>query len=208
VSNLTDEIVQADTALQQAEIQVADASRRLRQSRREHRKCREELSRLIKELRTGESRYPLLERFEVATDDTTSTGSRHWTSADLDAQVLRACQQIGCNGESGIWELLAQQGCDDARILEVLRAQWPQTPRFEEGTRTIRGGVTPAIWMGARTSKNQEPTLSGFELADWIRGVFKIPRAQESAPQTPGSIDFSQPTPEPRKRGRPRKATT
>ncbi len=67
MTNITDEIVSADEALQAAETRVSEASRILRQYRREHRTAREELSRLIKELRTGESRYPLLERIAAGT---------------------------------------------------------------------------------------------------------------------------------------------
>jgi chromosome segregation ATPase len=63
MSNLTDEIVQADQALRDAEERATEASRRMRQCKRELRDCREELSRLILELKTGESRHPLLERF-------------------------------------------------------------------------------------------------------------------------------------------------
>ncbi len=185
--NLTDEIVQADSALQEAEERVTEASRQLRQSRRKHRECREELSRLIKELKTGESRYPLLERFE-ASGESTSPNGQNDHPPDLATAIFQACKQIGRNGESGHWELLRQQGCDDAKILEVLRDTWPSSPVYtltkEPGMigRTIRGGATPAIWIGARKTKDQTPTLSGIELADWVRRVFKIPRAPEPEP--------------------------
>ncbi len=60
---LIDEITAADQELRAAEARATEASRRLRQCKRELRDCRAELSRLILELKTGESRYPMLERF-------------------------------------------------------------------------------------------------------------------------------------------------
>lgn len=61
--NLVHEITQADALLREAEAAVSEAGRRLRQARRELSDRREELSSLIRELSSGESRYPLLERF-------------------------------------------------------------------------------------------------------------------------------------------------
>ena len=43
---------------------------------------------------------------------------------------------------------------------------------------TIRGGVTPSFWMGARRPHAAIPTMSGLELADRIRRVLQIPRSQ------------------------------
>lgn len=63
MSNLIDEITQADQALRDAEDRATEASRLMRLCKRELRDCREELSRLILELKTGDSRYSLLERF-------------------------------------------------------------------------------------------------------------------------------------------------
>jgi hypothetical protein len=63
--NLIDEITAADDELRQAEANATEASARLRNARSQVRACREELSRLIRELKTGESRYPLLERISL-----------------------------------------------------------------------------------------------------------------------------------------------
>ncbi len=60
--NLIDEITDAYAALQAAETEATEASHRLRKCKLHRKKCDEELGRLIKELKTGESRYPLLER--------------------------------------------------------------------------------------------------------------------------------------------------
>ncbi|MGO9596470.1 MAG: hypothetical protein ACLP7Q_00435 [Isosphaeraceae bacterium] len=62
--NLIDEISQADADLQAAETEATAAWKSLRECKLRLRKCRAELSRLIKELKTGESHYPLLERID------------------------------------------------------------------------------------------------------------------------------------------------
>lgn len=64
MTNLIDEITQADQNLEAAEIRVAEASRRLRTAKRELKDCRQEIRLLIKELKTGQSRYPVFERIE------------------------------------------------------------------------------------------------------------------------------------------------
>ena len=64
MTNLIDEITQADQNLENAEIRVAEASRRLRAAKRELKDCRHEVRLLIRELKTGQSRYPILERIE------------------------------------------------------------------------------------------------------------------------------------------------
>jgi chromosome segregation ATPase len=64
MSNLIDEITQADQNLEAAEIRVSEASRRLRAAKRELKDCRSEIRLLIKELKTGQSRYPVFERIE------------------------------------------------------------------------------------------------------------------------------------------------
>jgi hypothetical protein len=62
MSNLIDEITQADQKLEAAEAQAAEASRQLRRAKRELKDCRQELRLLIKELKTGQSCYPIFER--------------------------------------------------------------------------------------------------------------------------------------------------
>ena len=62
MSTLIDELAQADAMLQDAESRVAQASRQLRHAKAELHDCRAEVRRLIRELKTGESRFPLLER--------------------------------------------------------------------------------------------------------------------------------------------------
>ena len=64
MTDLIDEITQADQKLEAAEAQVAEASRRLRRAKRELKDCRQEIRELIRELKTGESRYPVFERIE------------------------------------------------------------------------------------------------------------------------------------------------
>jgi hypothetical protein len=60
--SLIDELALADTELEQAEAAVAEASRRLRRAKNDQREARQEVHRLIRELKSRESRYPLLER--------------------------------------------------------------------------------------------------------------------------------------------------
>lgn len=66
MSTLIDEITNADQELRTAETETTAASKQLRQCKRRLKDCRSELSRLILELKTGESRYPLIERFTAA----------------------------------------------------------------------------------------------------------------------------------------------
>jgi hypothetical protein len=72
--NLIDEITDADEQLRQAETETAEASRTLRQCKRRLRERRLELSRLIQELRTGQSRVPLLERIAPNGDRLSPSG--------------------------------------------------------------------------------------------------------------------------------------
>jgi len=67
MTDLIDEITQADQNLEAAEIRVTEASRQLRAARRELKDCRQEIRLLIKELKSGQSRYPILERIERRT---------------------------------------------------------------------------------------------------------------------------------------------
>lgn len=64
MNNLIDEITQADQKLEAAEAQVADASRVLRRAKRELKDRRQEIRLLIKELQSGQSRYPVFERIQ------------------------------------------------------------------------------------------------------------------------------------------------
>jgi hypothetical protein len=62
MSNLIDELNDIDDALLAAEERHTEASRILRQCKNEVAKLRKEERKLIKELKTGQSRYPLIER--------------------------------------------------------------------------------------------------------------------------------------------------
>jgi DNA repair ATPase RecN len=64
MTNLIDEITEADQNLEAAEIRVAEASRQLRSAKRELKDRRQEIRLLIRELKTGQSRYPVFERIE------------------------------------------------------------------------------------------------------------------------------------------------
>jgi hypothetical protein len=67
MSDLIDEITEADQKLEAAEQKAAEASRQLRRAKRELKDARQEVRLLIKELRSGQSRYPILERIELRT---------------------------------------------------------------------------------------------------------------------------------------------
>lgn len=122
-------------------------------------------------------------------DDTPDGINLEWTSADLERELNDAVMRIGPAEGPLIWIHLGHAGCDDEKILEVLRARWPVGYMALGGTgpwkkmqvaKTIHGGPTPAIWMGARKStdwKLAPPTLQGLQLADRIRRVLGIPRA-------------------------------
>jgi len=86
--------------------------------------------------------------------------------------------------ESSRWQDLRDHGCDDARILEVLRAILPQTPTYTIPSLTpparpgfsACGGSVPKLWIGSRQSKDQPPTLSGLAFAARVRTVLDLPR--------------------------------
>ena len=64
MTDLINEITEADQKLEAAEQKTAEASRQLRRAKRELKDCRQEIRLLIKELKTGQSRYPVFERIE------------------------------------------------------------------------------------------------------------------------------------------------
>lgn len=116
-----------------------------------------------------------------------------WTSADLERELSAAC---GWTHPGTVWDAAREDGCDDAKILEILRAIWPVGYRVEQGTGpwkgrngcTIHGGPTPAFWVGARKStdwKIAPPQLQGLQLADRVRAVLGIPRVRiQPEPET------------------------
>ncbi len=180
--NLIDEITEAYAALQAAETEATEASHRLRKCKLHRKKCDEELGRLIKELKTGESRYSLLERIS-RNGETATPGPGPWSEDDVDDAITHSSGTAVFE-----WRHLRDAGSDDRTILEVLRAIWPQTPYFyhaEDTTGaipfTIRGGCDPAIWMG-QSEMAGPPHLTGLALADRVRRVLGIPRAPEPIP--------------------------
>jgi hypothetical protein len=212
-TDLINEIRRAREALRFHENKTSEAGFTLRMCKEQEKKARGELDLLLDELETGQSRYTLpgFDRLEVpgsngATPGAGSSGPNdfvpptvlpwqdfYFTHDDLDRVVGTACHSLPKNSEDP-WPGLLEQGCDDAKILEVLRSIWPsRRPRFEREPDepmgyTIRGGVEPSIWIGARRSVNQAPTLAGLELAARIRIVLEIPRA---APATVPSSTVS-----------------
>ena len=118
--------------------------------------------------------------------------------ADFDECLHHACLPafVDPRHSSLAWPRLRKTGCDDSTIVEVLRSIWPQSPCYEAEVKTfpgrkgytIRGGVTPAIWMGARKSKDQTPTLAGLELADRVRRVLELPRVPPVAPAPASTV--------------------
>ncbi len=208
MSNLIDEQYETALEVQRLEKEATAASKLLRECKLELRKARTLLYKQAAELKHHESQYPLFERIQVTPNGQAETtpdehqrgpthfppaeeavcGSFEWTSTDLNDQLEAACYPAGWQSKSP-WPQLREYGCDDAKILEVLRAIWPQGPRFEGlGVgRTIRGGVTPAIWIGKRKSKDQKPTLDGLELADRVRTILGIPREPAEAINPPAA---------------------
>jgi len=102
--------------------------------------------------------------------------------ADLDQCIEDATHPDG--PASSRWNLLRDRGCDDAKILEILRAIWPSDVRYTPPSLspparpgfTVKGGAVPKFWLGARQSKDQPPILSGLQLADRVRIVLDLPR--------------------------------
>jgi hypothetical protein len=216
LSTLIDEISQAVEDLRTAEEETTAASKQLRQCKSRLKECRAELSRLILELKTGESRYPLIERFTATGESVSPNGDAietdlarvleagpdadgepdvniEWTSADLERELRDAVTRVGSDSPTKVWAGPKRKGCDDAKILEILRSIWPAGYLAREGTgpwegrnvgKTIHGGPTPAFWIGARKAadwKVAPPQLQGLRLADRVRSVLGIRRPGEAA---------------------------
>jgi hypothetical protein len=201
-TDLIQEIRRARENLRHKEAQASEAGFTLRMARESEKKARAELDQLLDELETGQSRYTLpgFDRLEIpaaspngtaderqrgpTTFPATVAGPIDWSTRDLDGALLAALRVRGPHGESGHWESLKQAGCDDQKILETLAATWPRKPRYDRDAgqgdrvgRTVRGGSTPAIWIGMRSSIDQLPVLSGLELAARVRTVLDLPQA-------------------------------
>jgi hypothetical protein len=109
-----------------------------------------------------------------------------WTTEDLERELIEAVNDRNWPSEPKPWKEFKAQGCDDAKILQVIRALWPASYIYTEAKAgsigcTIHGGPTPAFWIGARKHtdwKVAPPQLQGLQLADRVRTVLKIPRAK------------------------------
>ena len=124
--------------------------------------------------------------------DATAMVERHFAStpgADLDAALLAACYPIAWRGDNSPWPALKEHGCDDAKILEVLRALWPDGDRYQIRSgpdkfgHTTQGGAVPKFWLGARLGKDQRPLLSGLQLAYRVRIVLDLPKVKVQQPE-------------------------
>ncbi len=116
-----------------------------------------------------------------------------WTDADIDKCVEEACHPPRSDALAA-WQRLRGLGCDDAKILEVLREIWPSwkvytgpDPPRRPGFWTC-GGEVPKLWIDANfydhSTKDQPPTLSGLALAARVRTVQDLPRV----PYLPASV--------------------
>jgi len=124
--------------------------------------------------------------------DATAMVERHFastSSADLDAALQAACYPIAWRGDNSPWPALKEHGCDDAKILEVLRAVWPVGDRHQIRSgpdkfgHTTQGGAVPKFWLGARLGKDQRPLLSGLQLAIRVRIVLDLPNVKDQQPE-------------------------
>ena len=177
--------------LRRQEAETSEAGHTLSICKERQRKARKELDKLLDELETGQSRYTLpgFDPLEISGGNGAAPhgpavcGRIEWTTIDLNRQIADGCHTLP-RGMDDPWQDLREHGCDDAKIVEVLRAIWPTRPRYDRQEpdkvgRTVRGGVTPAIWIGQRGSIEQKPTLEGLELAARVRTVLDLPRVPE-----------------------------
>ena len=181
---LFDELRNARRATHDALFALQDAKAVLR-------RCKQVEQDILAEIDTGKAidlgkPRPLLDAIETPREpDFPPMEKTEWVWSDLERVLIAAC----CvdNKPDGVWTTLKRVGCDDNKILEVLRSLWPMTALFVPNPApgcTIQGGSTCRFWMGARRPKDQQPTLAGMELADRIRRVLEIPRAQVEEPAT------------------------
>jgi len=159
----------------------------LKEARTVLKQCERTIEDIMSEIDTGKAvansrTRPLLDAINAAqpSPDLPSIENVEWTSTDLERVLAAACHPDGVD-PNGIWGDMKRVGCNEAKILEILRAIWPVSPYFRNVPPpgcTIRGGSIPALWMGYARSPRKLPTLAGLELADRIRRVLEIPRMQ------------------------------
>ncbi|MGO8671293.1 MAG: hypothetical protein ACLQVD_08035 [Capsulimonadaceae bacterium] len=127
-------------------------------------------------------------------------GPGKWTDAEIDECVEDACHptSMGMDGARADWQRLRETGCDDIRILELLRAIWPNWNVFIEPNPPSRpgfttfGGAVPKLWVGAKPAPGKiPPTLSGLQLAARVRIVLDLPRVP---------VPAAEPQPAPKRR--------
>lgn len=179
-----------------------EAMTALKEARTVLKQCERTIEDIMSEIDTGKAVVngrprPLLDAINSAQEpDPPSIENFGWTSVDLERVLSAACWAHAMGEHDGVWHTVKATGCDDAKILEILRAIWPMTPSFQSQPApggTIRGGSIPALWMGYARSPRKLPTLAGLELADRIRRVLEIPRLQAAQEHAiPGSTPARQ----------------
>jgi hypothetical protein len=221
-TDLIAEIRRAREAVRYQEAKTSEAGFTLRMAKEQEKKARAELDQLLDELETGESRYTLpgFDRLEIpggngAAKDRPGDPTEfvppsilpwqdfYFTSSDVDRVLTAACRSLPKNCPDP-WPEFREHGCDDAKILEILRAIWPsRRPRFEREPDepmgyVIRGGADPALWIGTRKTVDQPPLLEGLALAARVRVVLDLPPVPVPVP-----VSIPDPEPEPEPQAKP-----
>jgi hypothetical protein len=98
--------------------------------------------------------------------------------------------------------MLSRQGATDLEILEALRHCFNPnlSKRGPEGMRyTVRGGTSPAIWLGDEPVGRRVPILAGVKLVDAVRHFCQI----STAPSGGGASPAASPAPKPKRPAKP-----
>ena len=141
--------------LRQARHASKEAKQALKEAKEVLRKCERTIEDIMTEIDTGKALVngrggPLLDAINDAINveqpaqpnpEPSSSEKFEWTSTDLEAVLAAACYVNGIDPD-GVWSEMKRIGCDDVKIVEILRAIWPMTPQFRNDPPpgcTIRG---------------------------------------------------------------------
>lgn len=142
---------------------------------------------ILSKMEIGKRGRPMLDAIAARSEETANRqvgGPFQWSTEDLDR-----CLEEACHSVHDSWPKLAETGCEDAQILDVLRAIWPaQVTYWPRGwgrpAFAVQGGTAPKFWIDTPKSDDQPPTLAGLDLVLQVRQVLGLPLTVRATEQT------------------------